>query len=136
MKQVKIKHNNQAGFTIVELLVSVIVVVILVAGINAIYLTHLTESHRVRNLILVNSFAENKIESLRSGGFLSISDETTDISNELPSDLWSPHSATLQITSAESGLKDIYLTITYNDNGTNKIFNYQTYLGELGVGQY
>lgn len=136
MKQIQLKANCQAGFTMVELLVSVIVVVILVAGINSIYLTHLTESHRVRNLALVNSFAENKVEALRSAGFLNLSDGTTDISSELPADLWSPKSASLQISSAESGLKDIYLTITYSDSGTNQTFNYQTYLGELGVGQY
>lgn len=134
MKNLKV--NDQAGFTIVELIVSIVVLAILVAGINSIYLSHLTESHRVRNLSIVNSFVENKIEALRSAGFLNVSDGTTDISDELPADLWSPKSASLQITSAESGLKDVYLTVNYSDGGTNRTFNYQTYLGELGVGQY
>jgi len=128
--------NRQAGFTIVELLVSVLVVAILVAGINSIYLTHLAQSHRVRNLALVNSFAENKIESLRSAGFLAVSDGTTDISSELPADLWSPRSATLAISPTVSGIKNIVLSITYSDGGQPRTFNYQTYLGELGVGQY
>jgi prepilin-type N-terminal cleavage/methylation domain-containing protein len=136
MKCFRVAKNKQAGFTIVELLVSVVVTTILVAGINSIYLTHLAQSQRVRNLALVNSFAENKIESLRSAGFLAISDGTTDISAQLPSDLWSPKSATLEISSATSGLKNVVLAITYNDGGQPKTLNYQTYVGELGVGQY
>jgi prepilin-type N-terminal cleavage/methylation domain-containing protein len=73
------KQKN--GFTIVELLISMVVVAILIVGINSIYLSHLTQSQRVRNLIIVNSFVENKVEALRSAGFLSIEDGTTDISN-------------------------------------------------------
>jgi prepilin-type N-terminal cleavage/methylation domain-containing protein len=132
----RVVAKQEAGFTIVELLVSLVVTVILVAGINSIYLTHMTQTQKVRNLTLVNSFVENKIEALRSAGFLSISDGTVDISNELPSDLWSPRSASLQIGSATSGLKNILLTITFNDNGTQQTYSYQTYVGELGVGQY
>jgi prepilin-type N-terminal cleavage/methylation domain-containing protein len=128
------KQKN--GFTIVELLISMVVVAILIVGINSIYLSHLTQSQRVRNLIIVNSFVENKVEALRSAGFLSIEDGTTDISNELPTDLRSPKSASLHIGSATSGLKDINISIIYNDSGTQQTYNYQTYLGELGVGQY
>jgi prepilin-type N-terminal cleavage/methylation domain-containing protein len=128
--------NKEKGFTVVELLVSMVVVVILVVGINSIYLTHLAQSHRVRNVILVNSFVENKVEALRSAGFLSISDGTIDISNELPSDLNAPKSASLQISSPESGLKSALVSVTYSDNGTPRTYSYQTYVGELGVGQY
>lgn len=132
----RLAPKQEAGFTIVELLVSLVVTVILVTGINSIYLTHMVQTQKVRNLALANSFAENKIEALRSTGFLGISNGTTDISGDLPSDLWSPHSASLQINSATSGLKNIVLTITFNDSGNQRTYNYQTYIGELGVGQY
>ncbi len=128
--------NKEKGFTIVELLVSMLVVTILVVSINSIYLTHLAQSHKARSLMLANSFVENKIEALRSAGFLSIVDGTTDISNELPSDLYAPKSASLQISSAESGLKSAVVSITYNENGAPRTYSYQTYVGELGVGQY
>lgn len=135
MKQ-RVVGKQKNGFTIVELLVSLVVVAILTVGINSIYLTHLVQTQKVRNLALVNSFAENKIEALRSAGFLGLNDGTTDISNELPSDLWSPRSSSLQISSATAGLKNVDLTITYNDSGATRTYNYQTYVGELGVGQY
>jgi prepilin-type N-terminal cleavage/methylation domain-containing protein len=132
----RLARKKESGFTIVELLISMVVVAILIVGINSIYLTHLTQSQKVRNLVIVNSFVENKVEALRSAGFLSIEDGTTDISNELPTDLRSPKSASLQIGSATSGLKDINISIIYNDSGIQRTYNYQTYVGELGVGQY
>jgi prepilin-type N-terminal cleavage/methylation domain-containing protein len=128
--------DREKGFTIVELLVSMVVVAILIVSINSIYLTHLAQSHKARSLILVNSFVENKVEALRSAGFLSITDGTIDISNELPSDLNAPKSASLQVSSAESGLKSATVSVTYNDNGAPRTYSYQTYVGELGVGQY
>ena len=135
MNNIDIASNNK-GFTIVELLISMVVVAILVTSINSIYLTHLTQSHKVRNEILANSFVENEVESLRSAGFLSITDGTTDISNKLPSDLSAPKSASLQISPVESGLKSAVVSVTYNDSGTPRTYSYQTYIGELGVGQY
>ena len=136
MKKGRVKESRQVGFTIVELIVSMIVVGILIVGLNSIYMAHMIQSHRARNLVIVNSFVENKIESLRSAGFLSISDGTSNISTELPTDLGAPHSATMQITSPVSGIKKVALSITYNDGGGQRTYDYQTYIGELGVGQY
>jgi prepilin-type N-terminal cleavage/methylation domain-containing protein len=128
--------NKEQGFTIIELLISMIVTVILVTGINIIYTVHLTQTQRVRSLAVINSYVENKVESLRSAGFLSINDGTFNISNELPSELKIPKSASLVISSPASGVKKCVITVTYNDAGSEKTFNYTTFIGELGVGQY
>ena len=132
----KLPKINQSGFTIVELIVTLGVVLILVVGINSIYVTYMVQSNRVRSLALVNSFVENKIEALRSAGFLSLNDGSYDLSSELPEDLYVPKNASMQIAAANSGLKDVTLTINYNDSGSTRTFVYQTYIGELGVGQY
>lgn len=88
-----------------------------------------------RNLVLSNSFIEGKIEALRSIGYNGLSDGTTDIAGELPSELSQPRSASLQISSPGAGLKQIDVTITYSDQGTNRSYSYRTFIGELGVGQ-
>lgn len=130
------KAKTQDGFTIIELLVSIFITAILVAGINAIYIAHLSSSQQTRSMGTVASFAENKIESLRSIGFLGLIDGTTDISNELPGNLKNPKSGTLVISSKEPGLKEVNLNISYNDQGSTRDYSYTTYIGELGVGQY
>ena len=132
----KLPKINQSGFTIVELIVTLGVVLILVVGINSIYVTYMVQSNRVRSLALVNSFVENKIEALRSAGFLSLNDGSYDLSSELPEDLYVPKNASMQIAAANSGLKDVTLTINYNDSGSTRTFVYQTYIGEVVVGQY
>jgi type II secretory pathway pseudopilin PulG len=129
-------YKDQFGFTIVELIVTMIVGTILI-GSSILILTsgqRLSQTHR--DLIAANAFAEKKVEALRSIGFLGLTDGTTNITNELPAELNPPRNGSLQITTPSSGLKKIDLTITYNDQGSSRTYKYTTYIGELGVGQY
>lgn len=119
-----------------ELLVSLIVGAILVGSVTLLTTSYTHLSQRSLDLTVANSFAENKIESLRSIGFSGLADGTFDISSELPSELKSPHSATLQISTQASDIKKVNLTVTYNDQGAPRTYTYATYVGELGVGQY
>lgn len=128
--------KNESGFTIVELIVAIVVGTILIT--SAILLMTSTErlSQRQRDLTAANSFVEQKVEALRSAGFLGLNDGTTDITSELPAELNSPRDGSLQISTAGGGLKKVDITLIYNDQGTNRTYSYTTYVGELGVGQY
>jgi prepilin-type N-terminal cleavage/methylation domain-containing protein len=129
------KINNQ-GFTVVELLVSIIVAAILITSVSTILTTHTYISQQGRDLALANAFAEAKVETLRSIGYLGLSDGTTDITSELPSELSSPRTASQQISSYTNDIKAVTLSITYNEQGKSKTHTYKTFVGELGVGQY
>lgn len=128
--------QKQGGFTIVELIVALLVGAVLAGSVNLVYTNQSFLSQKVRDSVLVNAYAEGKIEGLRSAGYLSVNDGTTDISNELPSELGKPRSGTLQISTPSAGLKQVVLTITYNEQGADRTTVYKTYIGELGVGQY
>ena len=130
------KKTIEAGFTIVESLVSIIVGAILVGAATLLIVsyTHLTQ--RSLDLTIANSFAENKIESLRSIGFSGLNNPNTDITNELPVELKSPRDASLKISSVSTDIKKVDLSLTYNDQGSPRTYTYATYIGELGVGQY
>jgi prepilin-type N-terminal cleavage/methylation domain-containing protein len=129
------KHK-QAGFTVIELLVAIAVVGILVPTLSG-FVTELNAlNDRARDLTIVNSLAENKIESLRSKGFTSLSDGTTTFTTELPVTLGSPKSATYVVSTPHTGIKQIDMTISYKDHGRIQTAQYTTYIGELGVGQY
>jgi len=130
------KNQKDAGFTIVELLISILVAVILIASVNSIYTSHLVQSHQMRSMMVVTSFVENKVEVLRSIGFLGLNDGTTDITSELPSDLMSPKSGSMVVSSQTSGLKKVVINVSYFDGGKTHNYSYQTFIGELGVGQY
>jgi prepilin-type N-terminal cleavage/methylation domain-containing protein len=135
MKLTKL-NQDQAGFTVVELIVSIVVGAILVGSVNTIVTTQIYISQRGRDLVMANAYAELKIESLRSVGYLGLADGTTDITGELPNELSSPRSASQVISPYTADIKEVALTITYNEQGKSRTHTYKTYVGELGVGQY
>lgn len=132
----KYSTRQQNGFTIIELIVSIVVFAILVPAI-ASFLALLDDMNdRARDTAIINALAENKVESLRSAKYTSLTNGTTDFTSELPQTISKPRSATYQVTAPNSGLKQVDLNITYNDHGRQKTLSYKTYVGELGVGQY
>lgn len=129
-------RTDSSGFTIVELLVTIIVGGILTGSVALFMGSHTHISQRGRDVSVTNSYAENKIESLRSAGFLALTDGTIDVTNELPSELKAPRSGSLVISSETAAIKRAVLTINYNDQGAARTYSYTTFIGELGVGQY
>lgn len=129
------KTSSEFGFTIVELIVTMLVGIVLVGSVNTIYTNQLYLSQRTRDTVLVNAFVEAKVEALRSQGFLSVPLGTTNITSELPVELSTSRSATLSVTTFSSSIKQIEITVSYNEQGTTRSYSYITYLGELGVGQ-
>lgn len=129
------KQPDKHGFTIVELLLAIAVGTIYAISINTVSTTYMRTGQEVRNLSIANAYVEGKIESLRNAGYNSLATGTTNITSELPTQLLSPRSASLQISAPSSGIKQVDVSVTYNDQGTQRTYSYTTYLGELGVGQ-
>ena len=132
----RVFYSDSSGFTIVELVVGIIIIAIFTATVAMMQSNTARLAERGRDVSSLNSFAEDKVEALRSKGYLSISTGTQDISNELPGDLNSPKSATLTITSIPDAIKQVDLSISYNEQGAQRTYSYTTYIGEIGVGQY
>jgi prepilin-type N-terminal cleavage/methylation domain-containing protein len=128
--------KSEQGFTMVELIVSLVVGAIFVGSMTLVVTSHAHLSQRGLDVTVANSYAENKVEELRSQGFLALSDGTTNITSELPTELKNPRSGSLQISSFATDIKQVAITITYNDQGTSRNYSYTTLIGELGVGQY
>lgn len=128
-------NNKDAGFTLVELIVAMIVGTIFVTSVNMAVnnYVHLNQSNKY--LVLANSYVEGKAESLRNQGYNAINTGTTDITSELPSGLLAPRSSTLEITNPSGGIKQVSISISYSDQGAMRNYSYTTYVGELGVGQ-
>lgn len=128
--------SGTPGFTIVELLVTMFVGAILAGAVALFLAQHVHLAQRGRDVSVTNSFVENKVESLRSAGYLTLTNGTTDITSELPSELAKPRSATLTISDESVSIKQVDISVTYNDQGSARTYTYTTFVGELGVGQY
>lgn len=127
---------NESGFTLVELLVTILVSSILVGVLSTISSNNSFMAQRGRDLTVVNSFAENKVEELRSKGFSTLVNGTTSLTSAMPNELQAPRSGSLVISDASTGLKLVVVALTYSDQGKPLTQTYKTYIGELGVGQY
>jgi hypothetical protein len=120
----------------VELLVTIVVGAILVMSVGLFLNSHIYLGKRSRDLTAINLYASNKVETLRSKGFLALTNGTTNLTDELPTNLSKPRSASMVISSESSAIKRVVITITYSDQGAPRSFSYTTFIGELGVGQY
>lgn len=129
-------ESNEEGFTLVELLVSLVVGAILIGSVNLVYTNQLALSQQTRDTVMANAFVESKVEALRSKGYLGVNNGTNNITSELPSELGTPRNASLVVSNQSTSVKKLAFTITYRSQGINQTFKYTTYLGELGVGQY
>jgi len=127
--------NRQNGFTIVELIVTIVIAGIIIPAV-ALALNNLTAiNHRARDLAIANTVAQNKVETLRSIGYNSIATGTVDFSSDLPSSMGAPKSASYTTSTPTTGEKQIDITISYTDYGVTRSLTFRTYISELGVGQ-
>lgn len=120
----------------VELLITLLVGAVLIISLNTIVVSHGYLSQSSRDVIVANAFAEQKIEALRSQGYLGLPVGTTDITSELPTELVRPRSSSLVVSTHTAAIKKIHMTITYNQQGAARTHTYTTLIGELGVGQF
>ena len=128
--------NKKSGFTIIELVVTIVISGIFIYGASLTLrqLTFINE--RAEDLAVANSAALNVTESLRSAGYLSLSDGTTNFTADLPDELAEPRDANYTVTTESPGLKRIEFDIDFTINGRAQEQQYTTFIGEVGVGQY
>lgn len=127
--------KQSAGYTIVELLVSIAVAGVLFGTLSEVVTSYVHTAQRGRYLNIANSYVEAEVESLRNIGYNGIALGTTNLTSSLSAQLPPNRSASLTVTSPSTGLKQADITISYNDQGKLNSYSYTTYIGELGVGQ-
>jgi prepilin-type N-terminal cleavage/methylation domain-containing protein len=127
--------KRQKGFTVVELVVTIVIAGIIIPSV-AIALNNLAAiNHRARDYALANNIAQNKVETLRSDGYNSISNGTVNFSSELPASMGTPRSASYTVTSPITGEKQIDISISFTEYNATRSLSFRTYISELGVGQ-
>jgi prepilin-type N-terminal cleavage/methylation domain-containing protein len=127
--------RTQKGFTVVELLVTVVVAGVIIPAV-AMALTNLSVVNKLaRDQALANLLVQNKVETLRSAGFNSLNNGTSSFAAELPNTFGSPKTASYTISTPQTGLKQVDVSISFTEYNSTKSSTYRTYVSELGVGQ-
>lgn len=126
-------EEETSGFSIVELILSIVIGVIFITAVTQFVNNYVSLGQKSRNTILANSYVEGRVEALRNIGYNGINTGTTDLSAELPAQLPTPRSAQMIVSTPSTGLKQVDISVTYNDKGKNQTYSYTTYVGELSV---
>ena len=128
--------RKEAGFTIVELVVTIVVTGLVVLAVTSLFITISGTQRSTRFLGTATRAGEAEIESLRNNYYGSLEpDSTIDFTDDLPSTLPAPRSATAAISEPSPAMKRVDITITYRDGGRDKTVQLSSILGQLGIGQ-
>ena len=128
--------KKQDGFSLVELIVTIVIVSLLVVGVTSLYITVSTTQRKTRLLETATRAGEKKIEELRNNHYNSLTTGSTiTFTNELPSTLPSPRVATVDVSEPTSGIKRVDVNITYRDGRIDKQVELSSLIGVIGIGQ-
>lgn len=128
--------QKQAGFTLVELVVAIVVIGIVGASISSLYLS-------IQQRQLANSYKESalraaytKIESLRNRNYNNLTaGEDIDFTDELPDELPADKSAVASISEPSPGLKRVDVSINYDFEGQDRSVKLSSLIGVIGITQ-
>jgi prepilin-type N-terminal cleavage/methylation domain-containing protein len=123
------------GFTIAELVITIVLMGIIIPAI-ALALTNLSVvNYQARDLALANMITQNKVETLRSAGYNSVSIGTVNFTAELPASMGKQRTASYSVSTPQTGIKQVDINISYTEYKSTKNLAFRTYISELGVGQ-
>lgn len=130
------KISDESGFTLVELLVTMVVLGIVITSLAALYyMMQVTQAQSQRYDLAVRA-ARTEIEDLRNSGYDSLSPGSTiNFTSSLPSGLPAGKSGTVTVSQPTSDLRRVDVTITYTDYGIAKTVTLSSDIGIIGLRQ-
>ena len=128
--------RKQEGFTIVELLVTIIVLAIVGISLSSLFLTIHQTQLRTGYAESANRAGVRQIESLRNTHYNSLTPgETINFTDELPESLPRDRSATAEISESMPGIRRVDITITYSFSDNQQTIKMSSLIGVIGITQ-
>lgn len=131
------KHKqSQLGFTLVELVVTVVVLGIVITSLGGLYYSMQVMAVQSQHYDLAVRAARTEIEDLRNSGYDALTPGSTiNFTSSLPSQLPSGKSGTATVSEPASGLRRVDVTITYTDYGKAQNITLSSDIGIIGIRQ-
>jgi type II secretory pathway pseudopilin PulG len=129
-------HKNQAGFTLVEAAITVLVIGLIANSIGSLLVTTQQLQLQTRYLESATYAAQTEIESLRNMNYSNlVPGGTINFSDELPSDLPNGSTGTVAISEPVDGLRRVDVEITYPILDSSRTVRVSSLIGVLGITQ-
>ncbi len=128
--------HDARGFTLVELMVTIVVLGLVITGIGGLYYVMQIAEVRSQHLDLALRAARTEIESLRNNGYNALTPGSTiTFTSALPSALPHDRSGTAVVGQPLPELRRVDVTITYTDYGKPQTVTLSSNIGVIGIGQ-
>lgn len=127
---------DASGFTLVELLVTILVIGVIFVGLSNIFVS--IQRTQVQTSYLENATraAQRQVESLRNSNYNNLeADQNINFSSSLPETLPSDSTGTVQITEPTPGLKRVDVTVSYTYGGDTRDVSLSSLIGQIGIVQ-
>lgn len=136
MAKSKKAANQQSGFTLVEMLITIVVLGIAITSIATLYYTMEGTQTRSRNLDLATRAAQTEIEVLRNNSYNSLTPGTSiNFTSSLPAGLPRDKQGVAAISQPQPDLRQVDVTITYTDGSTPETVKLSSTIGVIGIGK-
>lgn len=128
--------RSQQGFSLAELMVTIVVVGIVFTSIANLFLTIQKGQRETSFLETATRAAQREIEVLRNNQFNQLEPgEDIDFSADLPDYLPKPRTGTVEVSEPTSGLRRVDVTVTYREAGTTRTVKLSSLIGVIGITQ-
>lgn len=128
-------NKNEAGFTIVELITTIIVLGVVITSIGTFSVYIQTSQRQSNYKEAATRAAQKEIEALRNNNYNSLTaGSNIDFTSNLPSSLPPGKSGIVTVTEPMPGLKRVDVSVTYPDSGTREV-RLSSLIGVLGITQ-
>ena len=129
-------YTHQAGFTLVELIVTIVVLGIVITSLGGLYYIMQRAAVRTQHLDLATRAARTEIEQLRNSGYSSLTPGTPiDFTSSLPANLPADRSGIVTVTQPADDLRRVDVQITYTDSGAPQKIILSSNIGIIGIRQ-
>ena len=127
---------KQSGFTLMELLVTIVVLGIVISSLGGLYYLMQANEVRSQHYDLATRAARTEIEDLRNNGYDSLTPGSSiNFTSNLPSGLPSNKSGSVAISEPVQGLRRVDVTVSYTDYGYTQKITLSSDIGIIGLGQ-
>lgn len=129
-------HSDEQGFTVVELILTVVAFAFIATGIAQIFLGIIGIQRQAAYMETATHAAQTEVESLRNNNYSQLTaGQTIDFSSQLPSFLPSPRSGSVVISEPTAGIKRVDVTVSYQENGNTRNVELSSLIGVIGISQ-
>lgn len=143
----KTLRRNEAGFSAIELLITIIVIGMAFSAFTTTFVTLSQISAKSRHVALANTAAHSKLQEYENMTYDSLpgpppptppgspttTQEVENFSNSLPTSLPPPRTGIVQIETISATLKRVTVIVEYDTASNKKTFKYDNYIQQKGL---